>query len=123
MAAQSQRAIQPGAAESQPQGPKKVKITYDEYQRLSYMAVAVMKEFDQQGRENVQQSDVINRMVQRMLVEMSYAVANEEKTLETTNKIAHVLQYLITKENILMVAQDARNKNERFVTLNINVDL
>ena len=62
-------------------------------------------------------------MVQRMLVEMSYAVANEEKTLETTNKIAHVIQYLINKENILMVAQDSRNKNERFVSLNINVDL
>jgi hypothetical protein len=82
-----------------------------------------MKEFDAQGRENVQQSDIINRMVQRMLVEMSYAVANEEKTLETTNKIAHVIQYLINKENILMVAQDSRNKNERFVSLNINVDL
>jgi hypothetical protein len=115
--------VQPGAADGQPAGPKKVKITYDEYQRFSYLAVSVMKEFDAQGRENVQQSDIINRMVQRMLVEMSYAVANEEKTLETTNKIAHVIQYLINKENILMVAQDSRNKNERFVSLNINVDL
>lgn len=115
--------MQPGAADGQPAGPKKVKITYDEYQRFSYLAVSVMKEFDAQGRENVQQSDIINRMVQRMLVEMSYAVANEEKTLETTNKIAHVIQYLINKENILMVAQDSRNKNERFVSLNINVDL
>jgi len=96
--------MQPGATDGQPAGPKKVKITYDEYQRLSYMAVSVMKEFDAQDRENVQQSDIINRMVQRMLVEMSYAVANEEKTLETTNKIAHVIQYLINKENILMVA-------------------
>lgn len=103
--------------------PKKVKISFDEYQRLSYMAVAVMREFEVQGRENVQQSDVINRMVQKMLVEMSHAVANEEKTLESTNKIKNVIQHLITKENVLMVAQDARIKNERFLSLNINVDL
>ena len=62
-------------------------------------------------------------MVQRMLAEMSYMVANEEKTLDTTQKIAYVIQHLITKENLLMVAQDARNKNERYLTLNINVDL
>ena len=58
-----------------------------------------------------------------MLVEMSYAVANEEKTLDTTNKIAHVIQHLITKENLLMVAQDSRIKNERILCLNINIDL
>ena len=69
------------------------------------------------------QSDIINRMVQRMLVEMSYAVANEEKTLESTTKISHVIQHLITKENLLMVAQDSRIKNERILCLNINIDL
>lgn len=58
-----------------------------------------------------------------MLVEMSHAVANEEMTLETTNKIKNVIQHLITKESVLMVAQDARIKNERFLSLNINVDL
>ena len=58
-----------------------------------------------------------------MLVEMSYAVANEEKTLDTTTKIAHVIQHLITKENLLMVAQDSRIKNERILCLNINIDL
>jgi hypothetical protein len=100
-----------------------VKISYDEYQRLSYLIVSVMKEFEQQNRENVPQSDIINRMVQRMLVEMGHAVANEDKTLDTTNKIAHVIQHLITKENLLMVAQDSRIKNERILCLNINIDL
>lgn len=82
-----------------------------------------MREFEVQGRDNVQQSDVINRMVEKMIVEMSHAVANEETTLESTNKIRNVIQHLITKESVLMVAQDARNKNERFLSLNINVDL
>lgn len=98
-------------------------MAYDEFQKLSYLIVTVMKDFESQDRENVPQSDVINRAVQKMLVEMSYAVANEEMTMETTNKIAHVIQHLINKENVLMIAQDAKNKNERFLTLNINVDL
>lgn len=103
--------------------PRKVKISFDEYQQLSYLAVGVMRDFALQGRENVQQSDVINRMVQKMLVEMSHAVANEEKTIESTNKILNVIQHLITKENVLTIAQDARIKNERYLSLNINVDL
>lgn len=52
-----------GAAQADPSQPKKVKITFDEYQRLSFLAVAVMREFEVQGRDNVQQSDVVNRMV------------------------------------------------------------
>ena len=54
---------------------------------------------------------------------MSYAVANEAKTLETTNKVSHVIQYLINKENLLMIAQDSKIKNERILCLNINIDL
>lgn len=110
----------PGSENAQ---PKKVKISFDEYQRYSFLIVQVMRDFEQQGRDNVQQSDVINRMVQKMLVEMSHAVTNEEKTVESTTKIKHVIQHLITKENVLMVAQEARNKNERFLSLNINVEL
>jgi len=58
-----------------------------------------------------------------MLVEMGHAVASEEKTLDTTSKISHVIQHLITKENLLMVVQDSRIKNERILCLNINIDL
>lgn len=58
-----------------------------------------------------------------MLVEMSHAVSNEEKTLESTTKIKNVIQHLITKEGVLMVAQDAKIRNERILSLNINVDL
>lgn len=52
---------------------KKVKISWDEYQRLSYLIVGVMKEFEQQGMENVQQADIINRMVQKLEIENTEA--------------------------------------------------
>jgi hypothetical protein len=35
------------------QAPKKVKISFDEYQRISTLVVGVMKEFEAQGSENV----------------------------------------------------------------------
>lgn len=70
------------------------------------------------------QHDIINRMVQKMLAgELSHAVANEEKTLQSTQKIQNVIQHMISKENVLMIAQDARIRNERILSLNINVDL
>ena len=45
-----------------------------------------------------------------------------EKTVETTKLIANCIQYLITKENILMITQDSKVKSERLLCLNINVE-
>ena len=44
------------------------------------------------------------------------------QSLETSKKVSHIISYLIAKENILMVSQDSRVKNERYLSLNINVD-
>ena len=35
----------------------------------------------------------------------------------------NVIQYLISNENILMISQDAKVKNDRYLTLNVNCDL
>ena len=35
----------------------------------------------------------------------------------------HVISYLISHENLLMISQDARTKVDRYLTLNINVDI
>lgn len=40
-----------------------------------------------------------------------------EKSIETSRKVAHVIQHLITKENMLNISQDAKIKNERYLTL------
>jgi len=101
---------------------KKVKISFDEYQRLSYLIVAVMKEFEAQGLENVQQADVINRMVQKLEIENTGASTSVERSIETSKKVSNIISYLITKENVLMISQDSKVKNERYLSLNINVD-
>jgi hypothetical protein len=36
--------------------------------------------------------------------------------------VANVISFLIAKENILMISQPSRVKNERFLCLNINTD-
>ena len=46
-----------------------------------------------------------------------------ERSVETSNKISKVINHLITKEDVLMITQDAKDKNERLLCLNINLDL
>lgn len=46
-----------------------------------------------------------------------------EKSLETKKKVQNVIQHLITKENVLMISQDAKNKEDRYLSLDINVDM
>lgn len=87
------------------------------------MIVAVMKEFEHNGSENVIQSEIINRIVQKVELESHEAATSVERATETSEKVKNVISHLISRENVLMVAQDAKVKNERFLCLNINVDL
>jgi hypothetical protein len=86
------------------------------------MIVQAMKEFESAGQENVQQADIINRMVQKLEIENTDAATSVEKSIETSKKVANVISFLIAKENILMITQDSKIKNERFLGLNINTD-
>jgi hypothetical protein len=116
---------QQAAAEAQEQQAapsKKVKISFDEYQRLSYLIMATMKEFEAQNQEHVQQAEIINRMVQKLEIENTEASTSVERSIETSRKVSNVISYLISKENILMVTQDSKIKNERYLCMNINAD-
>jgi septal ring factor EnvC (AmiA/AmiB activator) len=81
-----------------------------------------MREFESQNQEHVQQSELINRMIQKLEIENTEASTSIERSIETSKKVSNVISYLITKENVLMVVEDRKIKNERFLTLNINVD-
>lgn len=48
---------------------KKLKISYDEYQNLASSIVSLMKQYEVDGKEHVQQADLINRMVQKLMLE------------------------------------------------------
>jgi len=46
-----------------------VKISFDEFRKLSIMIISIMKEFERSGEENVRQGDVVDRMVQKIELE------------------------------------------------------
>lgn len=88
------------------------------------MIVAIMKEFERAGDDNVRQGDIVERLVQKLELDGADGrQANMERTLETSKKVQNVINYLINNENILMISQDARTKNDRYLTLNVSVDL
>jgi hypothetical protein len=65
-------------------------------------------------------------MVQRIELEGADSVnrqTNVERAAETARKVQNVISHLITNENILMISQDAKVKNDRYLTLNVNLDI
>jgi hypothetical protein len=82
-----------------------------------------MKDFERQGDDNVRQQDIIEKMVHMLEIDSHDRQTTLDKAYETTRKVAHVIQYLITNENILMVSQDAKVKNDRYLTMSMNVDM
>lgn len=73
--------------------------------------------------ESVSQADIVNKLVQKIEVEDGPNGTTVERAVETSKKIQNVINHLITKENVLVVTQDAKNKNERQVCLNVNTDM
>lgn len=82
-----------------------------------------MKQCEKDGNDTVQQHEIVNAMVQKIEVEGMGHSTSVEQSVETSKKIGNVINHLITKENILVVTQDSKIKNERFIAMNINVDL
>lgn len=87
------------------------------------MIIQIMKDFERENEDNVKQSDIVERMVKKIELENSERQTSVEKSLETSKRVQNVIQYLISNENILMISQDAKVKNDRYVTMNVNVDL
>lgn len=44
-------------------------MTFDEYQKYAFMIIEIMKEFEHQGEENVIQSVIVEKMVQKIEIE------------------------------------------------------
>jgi hypothetical protein len=62
-------------------------------------------------------------MIQKIMLEENNVEASVEESIEQSKKIANVINHLIQKENVLMISQDAKIKNERYLCLNVNLDL
>ena len=106
----------------EPEAAKKMKLTYEEFMKESKMIVAIMKEFQMQNEDNVRQGDLVEKIIQK-LMENGDAQASIEWGIEQTGKINNIVQHLITRENVLMITQDALSKNDRYLTLDPNISL
>ena len=61
--------------------------------------------------------------MQKLELEEAEHQVSLERTFETSKKVGNVINYLINNENLLMISQDAKVKNDRYLTLNVNTDL
>ena len=106
--------------QSQP-AEKKVKITWEEYQKLSIMICDIIKNNTDEDNDSMVQGEIVNRIAQKIVTEEGSA-QSVEKMAETAKKIHNCITHLITKENVLMITQDSKNKNERMLCMSINAD-
>ena len=76
---------------------------------------------EKEGQESVQQSEIVNSVLQNIVRDEGAGTTVESAT-EKAKQIANVVNYMVTKENVLMITQDSKVKNERLLCLNINID-
>mgnify|MGYP000111294196 CR=1 FL=1 len=55
------------------------------------MIISIFKELERTGVENVQQSEIINRMVQKIELEGQERSTSVERSVETSKKVANVI--------------------------------
>lgn len=86
------------------------------------LIVGSVKELEREGQESAAQAEIVNRVIQKVVKEDGQGTS-VEKAAETAKKITNCINHLIAKENILMITQDSKVKNERLLCLNINLDI
>jgi hypothetical protein len=42
---------------------KKVKISFDEFRKLAFMIISIMKDYERAAEDNVRQADIVEKMV------------------------------------------------------------
>lgn len=71
---------------------RKIKITYDEYQKLAQMICKTVKQNEEQtGEESMSQADIVNRLVSRLEVEEGAAGTSLERAEQTSRKVQQVI--------------------------------
>jgi len=58
-----QRSQQQMAAGAPAATEKKTKLTYEEYTRISMIIIKIVQEFEREGQESVQQSEILNKVM------------------------------------------------------------
>jgi len=61
-------------------------------------------------------------MVKKIELEQKDKSTSVEQSIKTAQTIQNIVQYMISRENLLIITQDAKTKNERFLCLTVNID-
>jgi len=71
---------------------RKIKITYDDYQKLAQMICKTVKQNEEQtGEESMSQADIVNRLVSRLEVEEGAGGTSLERAEQTSRKVQQVI--------------------------------
>jgi hypothetical protein len=101
---------------------QKIKISYEEYEKISFMIIKTMKDFEDAGEEMVAQ----NKIVDKVVLDIEIGQKDEtslEQTEITAKKVNSTIQQLITKEGMVIIDKDAKNRTDRILSLDVNIDL
>ena len=118
---QREMALSQGGTQEQ-QAKKKTMVTFEEYTRLSTLICGLIKQYEKEGQDAMLQSEIVDKLVRQIISEEGVGT-NIARSEETAKKIKNCINHLINKEGVLMITQDAADKNKRLLALNINIDL
>ena len=108
---QADMIVDQGAADS-----KKVKLSYDEYQKVANHLIRFIKTKDDEG-EPVRVQDIVD-----WYVGLNTENITADEAVELGKKVRSIIQRLINKEGIVIVAEENPISDERLVCLSINYD-
>ena len=106
-------------AQPQTEDKKKVKLSFDEYNKIGNQIVSLFKQKCQlEGQMGIKQQDI----VEMYLREEQANILSVQELQDTAKKINSIIQRLIDKENIFIIIEDNPSKQERVLTMNINME-
>ena len=101
--------------------PKTLQLTFDEYEAIGKKIIFLLKNRERQDGddfEGVQQKDLIGMY----LKDIEHEITGTDHLMTWAKKLASVINRLILKEGVLCVLNGSASKDERCLSLSVNVD-
>ena len=86
---QDKKHVVAAPVQSQP-ADKKVKITFEEYQKISVMICEAIQELEREGQDSVPQGEIVNKIAMKIVTEEGIA-PSVEKMGEFAKKIQNCI--------------------------------
>lgn len=101
----------------------KIQLSYEEYDKIGKQLIFLVnkmnKEKEQSGERGIGLKQ--NDLVEMYLKDEVNDINSVEQLEGFVKKLNSVIQRLVTKENVFIVVEDAQDKSDRVLTLNVNI--